>query len=49
MRVRTPCRYGVCRVVPVAMVARLVGLGRQQEQVPAVHGQVVVVVMVVVG
>jgi hypothetical protein len=33
----------VCRVVPVAVVARLAGLGRLQEQVHAVHRQVVAV------
>jgi hypothetical protein len=33
----------VCQVVPVAVVVRLAGLGRLQEQVPAMHRQVVAV------
>jgi hypothetical protein len=34
----------MCRVVPAAAVARLAGQGRLQEQVHAVHRQVLVVV-----
>jgi hypothetical protein len=34
----------MCRVVRVVVLARLAGLGRLQEQVPAVHRQVVVAV-----
>ncbi len=41
----TPCQCGVCQVVPVVVVARLVGLGRLREQVSAVHGQVQVVMV----
>ena len=44
MRMKTPCRYGVYRMVPVAEVVHLAGLGRVQEQVHAVHRQVVVAV-----
>jgi hypothetical protein len=36
MATRTPCRCGVCRMMLVVVVC-LVGLGRLQEQVPAVH------------
>ncbi len=38
----TLCRYGVCRAVRVTVAARLAGQGGLQEQVHAVHGQVVV-------
>ena len=42
MRMTTPCRCGICRAVPVAVVARVAGLVRLQQQVHAVLRQVVV-------